>query len=1589
MTASFHTHISETTSNIACSLANEVYVMPSSLAQQRFWLLDQLEPGNTSLNMPLALRICGELDVDALELTISEIIARHEILRTTFAVEKDKLVQVIVAAQLTNSFEVVTASGSAEQEIEEWATRLTLDEAHTTFDLQRGPLFKAKLLRLCATDHILLLTMHHIVCDGWSNGVLVREIGEIYEALSKGLPSPLPELPIQYGDFALWQQEWLESESFQEQLEYWRGHLGENLPPLDLPTDFPRNRNRASFGAIESLLLSRPLTKALKVLAQREEVTEFMVFLAAFNVLLHRYTGGEQLMVGSPTANRIHSESEPLIGTFANTLMLKTDLSGNPSFGELLQRVKEVALGAFDNQTLPFEMLVEALRPAQTRAGNQLIQVLFIFQTAFMQPVKLEGLTITPMRSVSPGSIFELSLGVVERAEGARLQMEYNTDLFESESIKLMLGHLQSILRSVATDARQTISEIPILTRPERQLLLVDRNRTDEVTYPDKTIGELSDEWANLTPERIAAACAGQRISYGELKRRSDSTAIQLHNLGLSKGDRVGIRFGSLPGFAVGLLGVLKAGFVAVPLNRNSRVEEFCSVIIGSGEATELQNPKITRRRNAEETETSEVRDEQSGPPALIGLGENGVAILISQGAMVARGKALVEQMEVTADDTVLIADNWGCCSTLEAVVGALLAGAGLVSVPIGSTARDALRAMNDEHVTSLCLPPCLFYRIASDSFALPEKARVFAVSGARVSRAAIGRFGNPKAKLLIGYGSAMTGYAAALIDASGDRSSLKISRQSPNTRMYVLDRNLQPVPAGVAGTLHVVAEATSAAPITEFEMVGVRSVFVPAIGEKAFCTDDAARYLRSGEIELLDDSDVIGGAIDVAIVEDWLLEHPAVIEAKVVFKEDHFVCYVALKESEKIDESAFRDLVKEKRPGVTLAVKFVMVSSLPLTPEGTVDTIALPDAGVALAANDDEVAAVDYVEAKLKEIWKDVLGVSSVETRDDFFELGGHSLTAVKLFDQIKKELGANLPLAVMFKATTIEKLATIIREETPKDKWSSVVPITVSGFRSPFFAVDADGGNLFFHKDLAMRLGPNHSFFGLQARGLDGMQHAHLSIEEMAAHYIEEIKRLRPSGPYHLGGVSFGGLVAYEMSRLLRERGEEVALLALLDTYAPGYPKLLPGTSKLSVKFWGVLQRIQNDIVTIRILESDARWPFIVAKTKKARNQLCRSIRNGRKIILRRVLKSLGRPVPAALKETQNAILVASRTYRPRPYSGVITLFRATQQPRGIHKDATLGWGDLAAGGLQIHERLPLASLFQAPTIEQLARILGQNEPSTNWHSLVPINPIGMKPPLYCVHAGGGNVLFYRNLASHLGSDQPVYALQARGLDGKQPFHTRVEEMASDYLKEIRSVQPNGPYFLAGRCFGGIVVYEMAQQLRAQGQKVALLAILDSGHPRTPGGSSMQKPRKSPGDYLNRLSGRIRGRRLHILLSEQISYLPRRLRLFYGAIRNYLSYLMCSPEAKRLQRLEKNNKRALMNYLAETYPGRVTLIRSHEFHSSQDKDWHLRWAEVAGGGLECHVVDGTHISMFEEPYVGTLADRLRDCIAAASAEP
>jgi non-ribosomal peptide synthetase component F len=517
--------------------------LPLSFAQQQLWFLDQLEPHNSAYNIREAFRLTGPLNVPALEQSFNEIVRRHESLRTSFAAE--------------GGLDVVDLQEVPKAEREKESLRLATEQARRPFDLSQAPLLRSTLLRLNKEEHMLLLTLHHIVSDGWSTGVLFRELK----------PSPLPELPLQYADFALWQREWLQGEVLQSQLSYWKGQL-EGIPPvLEMPTDRPRPAVQTFRGAKQSVELGKALTEALGELSRREGVTLFMTLLAAFQVLLCRYTGQEQIVVGSPIANRNRAEIEGLIGFFVNTLALRTDLSGEPSFRELLARVREVALGAYAHQDLPFERLVEELQVGRDLSRNPLFQVMFVLQNGPGEGLKLPELSLTPVELSGGTAKFDLTLSLTETERGLRGSLEYDTELFDSATIRRMLGHYQRLLEGMVVDADRSISALELLTEAEREQLLVEWNDT-RADYPEGLcIHELFEAQVERTPDAIAVVFEGEELTYGELNRRANRLAHYLRRLGVGPEVLVGICVERSLEMVVGLLGILKAGGAYVPLD--------------------------------------------------------------------------------------------------------------------------------------------------------------------------------------------------------------------------------------------------------------------------------------------------------------------------------------------------------------------------------------------------------------------------------------------------------------------------------------------------------------------------------------------------------------------------------------------------------------------------------------------------------------------------------------------------------------------------------------------------------------------------------------------------------------------------------------------------------------------------------------------------------------------------------------------------------------------------------------------------------------------------------------------------------------
>jgi amino acid adenylation domain-containing protein len=539
---------------------------PLSFAQQRLWFIDQLMPGSSAYNMAAAVRLKGPLDISTLEQSLNEIIRRHEALRTTFSMVDGQPVQVIAPAA-PRRWPIVELTEIAESEREAAAARLAAEEARHPFDLVRGPLLRATWLRLGQLDHVALLIMHHIISDGWSIGVFIKEMAALYQAYSAGQPSPLPELPIQYADFAQWQRAWLEGEVLEAQLDYWKQQLAGAPPLLELPTDRPRPAVQTFRGAAQSLALPTSLTESLKALSQRESVTLFMTLLAAFQVWLHRYTSQDDIVVGTPIANRNRAEIERVIGFFVNTLALRSDLSGNPSFRELLSRVREVALGAYAHQDLPFEKLVEELQPERDLSHTPLFQVMLVLQNAATEILELPGLTLSLVETESETVQFDVLLSLAEGPEGLAGWLAYNTDLFEATTITRMLGHLQTMLEGIVANPDQRLSDLPLLTEAERQRLLVQGNAGPADYLPPPCLHERFEAQAQRRPDAVAVSFENQRFTYRELNRRANQVAHSLRGLGVGPEGRVAMCVERSLDMVVGILGILKAGAAYVPLD--------------------------------------------------------------------------------------------------------------------------------------------------------------------------------------------------------------------------------------------------------------------------------------------------------------------------------------------------------------------------------------------------------------------------------------------------------------------------------------------------------------------------------------------------------------------------------------------------------------------------------------------------------------------------------------------------------------------------------------------------------------------------------------------------------------------------------------------------------------------------------------------------------------------------------------------------------------------------------------------------------------------------------------------------------------
>ncbi len=1049
--------------------------LPLSFAQQRLWFLDQLEPGSSFYNIAAAVRLDGPLNVSALNSAFAEIIRRHESLRTTFASAGGAPRQVI-APELKLTLPVFDLGSLPASEREAEASLRAGEEAQRPFDLSIGPLLRATLLRLTDKEHVLLLTMHHIISDGWSMRVLVREVATLYEAFAAGRPSPLPEPSIQYADYAAWQREWLQGALLEKQIEYWQRRL-DGVQPLDLPTDRPRPPVQTYAGARYDFELPAELTRRLKTLGQRAGATLFMTLMAAFQTLLHRYSGQEDICVGTPVAGRTRLDTESVIGFFVNALVLRTTVSSTSSFKQVLARVRDATLEAQTHQDLPFERLVEILQPARDMSRTPFFQVMFALQEAVLESVQLPGLNLSPVKSEQTTAKVDLALLMEETANGLRGSFEFNTDLFDLATVERLTGHFRQLLDAVSDNAEERVSELPLLTAGELQQLLYQWNETTTVYPRDKCVHQLFELQVQRTPDALAVISEDQQLTYRELNKRANQVAHYLQSFGAGPDSPIGIMIERSVELVVGLLGILKAGGAYVPLDPGYPRDRLAFMLEDAGihhlmtqEQLVGQLPeqlfKPASRITSLDADWSEISRESTDNPASAATPENLAYVMYTSGSTgIPKGVSVnhrsvvrlvqnTNYVDLNSDHTFLqMAPVSFDASTFE-IWGSLLNGARLALMAPGvvTSLEELGESLRRYDVTTLWLTAGLFHLMVDQQLDNLQVVKQLLAGGDVLSVPHVKKFLRNVAggKLVNGYGpTENTTFTCChlMTDAARIGASVPIGSPISNTQVYVLDGNLRPVPIGVVGELYTSGDGLSRGYLNRAELTAERFVPCPfgdKPGVRLYRTGDLVRWVAGGRIEFLGRRDhqvkLRGFRIELEEIEATLRQQPDVRDAVVVVREKtpgdkRLIAYVTAEGEAVLTPEDLRFCLKEQLPQYMTPHAVVLMEEFPLTPNGKIDRRALPAPATQSESRETFVAPQTHTEKAVIWTWTNILGIEPIGLNDNFFELGGHSLQATRVVSQLREAFQVELSLRSFFETPTVAGLTALIEESRQKN--------------------------------------------------------------------------------------------------------------------------------------------------------------------------------------------------------------------------------------------------------------------------------------------------------------------------------------------------------------------------------------------------------------------------------------------------------------------------------------------------------------------------------------------------------------------------
>jgi amino acid adenylation domain-containing protein len=1275
---------------------------PATESQQEIWLGVQMSPAaSLACILSQALQIEGRLNVAAMQAAMRQLVARHESLRTTFSGDG---MTISIAKAVTLELPIRDLSTLSTSDRAAAIDRYQQQAISTPFDLQHGPLFRAQLLKLADLQYLLIFDVHHAICDGWSLGVLISDLAAIYNSLNRGSAIEL-EQPEYFSEYTFAERAQIGTPAAIATTDYWLQKFAQLPPVLDLPIDYPRPPVRTFNSSREYYTLPANLVTQIEKLGVKHGCSLMTTLLSAFEIFLFKLTGNTDLTVGVPTSGQLATGRFNLVGHCVNFLPLRSCIDPNIVFGDYLRSRNRAILDDYEHQNFTFGSLLQKLAIPRDASRIPLVPAVFNLDLdGGSAKSTFDELTTALKFNRGEFATFEFFLNGATTASGQiDLDCQYNTNLFSAVSIQRRLGEFATLLTQIVAAPDRSLQQLSLLSPAQTQQLTIDWNAT-QTDYPIECIDRVFERQVAESGEAIALIYQDRQLTYRELNERANQLANHLLTAGIKSGELVGIALDRSIETIVAILGILKAGGAYLPLDLSYPAERLAFMLKDARVSVLLTTTAVRDRLPAHaarsidlDTDWDEIAQHKATNPHREGQADDLAYVMYTSGSTgQPKGVCIPHRgvVRLVKDTNYLdfgssqiwlqLAPIAFDASTLE-IWGSLLNGGKLVLFPGEKPSlRELGQTIAAHQITTLWLTAGLFHLMVDERIEDLRPLRQLIAGGDVLSMSHVRKVlaTLPNCQLINGYGPTenTTFTCCYPISSLEGLSAVPIGKPIANTQVYVLDRDRQPVPIGIPGELYVGGDGLAHGYLNRPDLTVEKFIANPfAGGRKLYRTGDLVRYLPDGNLEFLGRIDtqvkIRGFRIELGEIDAVLAQHPTVREVRTIDREDRpgdkrLVAYLVLDRAETI-EIDWRSFLLTKLPDYLIPSAFVAIESLPLTANGKVDRRALPMPSDRSAEPELLVAARDEVEQQLTAIWERILNVRPIGIRDNFFAIGGHSLMAVRLFAEIDRIWGQNLPLATLLQAQTIEDLAKVVGKKESIDTWSSLASIRPGGSKPPLFCIHPIGGNVLEYYALATYLDREQPIYGLQSQGLDGLQQPFRRVEDMANHYLQAIRTVQPRGPYFLLGYSFGGIVAYEMARQLEAAGEQIQMLALLDCSVPNLPNRRPSL----VQSWKI------HLCNLWQLNFDERSNYIMGRISY------RLTRDNERDFL---AKSLYKPedLTPQLFNVLDANLQASEDYIALPYGGKLTLFRCQVQDLEHYLHPEFGWRDLVGDNLDIYQ-------------------------------------------------------------------------------------------------------------------------------------------------------------------------------------------------------------------------------------------------------------------------------------------------------------